>query len=160
MLNFTPLGKTRVNHCPLCKQKMAPTWAQMPSYSRDNESNSTAPGLPHLMPVQIFPIIRPFSLEKLEPQLLPIFPKLYRALVISLGFFYDRDYSPKVKHVPKPRQAKPARIQDVLQESEMFPYPLSESWFFLPTPTAQDCLQKCPARSGLPAQPELTQMKQ
>lgn len=108
MLNFPPLDKTRVNHRPLCKQKMAPTWAQMPNYSGDNESNSTAPALPHLMPVQAFPIIRPFSLERLEPQLLPIFPKLYRALVISLGVFYYRDYSPASmgQNPGKPKQTE------------------------------------------------------
>lgn len=78
------------------------------------------------MPVQVFPIIRPFSLEKLEAQLLPIFPKLYRALVISLGFFYYRDYSP-VSVPPKPRQAKSGLIQNVLWEFEMISYPPSES---------------------------------
>lgn len=119
---------------------MAPTWAQMLNYGADNESNSTAPGLPHLMPVQVFPIIRPFSLERLEPQLLPIFPKLYRALVISLGFFYYRDYSP-ASECQSPDKPKQPGFRECFRSLKCSPVPLLSPAF--PSPPKQPREKSC-----------------
>lgn len=84
-LNFIPLGRTRVN----CVLSAARQWhlsgPRRPAPGRQGKRFSS-PALPHPVPGRVLPIIGPFSLERLEPQLLPIFPKLCRALVISLGF--------------------------------------------------------------------------